>query len=79
MEEKILEIAKYVQFNAEAEAKAVFDYTEMIKFVVASDIEEETKKKVVDIISELIADELNHETKLHELYTSLVGIEQNKD
>ena len=79
MEEKILEIAKFVQFNAEAEAKAVFDYTDMIKYVADSDIDEETKEKVVATISEIIADELNHQTKLHELYTSLVGIEQNKD
>lgn len=79
MEEKILEIAKFVQFNAEAEAKAVFDYTDMIKFVAESDIEEETKKKVIATISEIVADELNHQTRLHELYTSLVGIEQNED
>ena len=79
MEEKILEIAKFAQFNAEAEAKAIFDYTGMIKFVAESDIDEETKEKVVATISEIIADELNHQTKLHELYTSLVGIEQNKD
>ena len=37
------------------------------------------RKKIVDIINEIISDELNHANKLLELYTMLTGIEPNKD
>lgn len=74
-----LEIAKLCQFNKKAEAQAVEDYTEMIKQVLASDIEETQKEKIVNTISELISDELNHQMKLGELYVMLTGIEPNKD
>lgn len=72
-----LEIAKLCQFNEKAEAQAVEDYTEMIKQVLASEIEE--KETIVNTISELISDELNHQMKLGELYVMLTGIEPNKD
>ena len=44
MEEEILEIAKETQLNAEAEAKAVKDYTEMISKILATNLDEETKE-----------------------------------
>lgn len=75
----VLEIAKLCQFNEKAEAQAVEDYTEMIKQVLASEIEEEQKETIVNTISELISDELNHQMKLGELYVMLTGIEPNKD
>ena len=78
MENQILELAKLVQFNAKAEAQAVLDYTEMIRNVIESDIADDIKSAVLQTIEEIIADELNHETKLHELYTYLTGIEQNQ-
>lgn len=74
-----LEIAKLCQFNEKAEAQAVEDYTEMIKQVLASEIEETQKEIIVNTISELISDELNHKMKLGELYVMLTGIEPNKD
>lgn len=74
-----LEIAKLCQFNEKAEAQAVEDYTEMIKQVLASEIDEEKKEILVNTISELISDELNHQMKLGELYVMLTGIEPNKD
>lgn len=72
-----LEIAKLTQFNEKAEAQAVEDYTEMIKRVLESDLEEGKKSVLVDTISELISDELNHQMKLGELYVMLTGIEPN--
>ena len=75
----VLDIAKLCQFNEKAEAQAVEDYTEMIKQVLASEIEEEQKETIVNTISELVSDELNHQMKLGELYVMLTGIEPNKD
>lgn len=75
----VLDIAKLCQFNEKAEAQAVEDYTEMIKQVLASEIDEEQKETIVNTISELISDELNHQMKLGELYVMLTGIEPNKD
>lgn len=74
-----LEIAKLCQFNEKAEAQAVEDYTEMIKQVLASEIEDDKKEILVNTISELISDELNHQMKLGELYVMLTGIEPNKN
>ena len=75
----VLDIAKLCQFNEKAEAQAVEDYTEMIKQVLASEIDEEQKETIVNTISELVSDELNHQMKLGELYVMLTGIEPNKD
>lgn len=79
MEQEILEIAKEAQLNAEAEAKAVKDYTEMIAKILESNLDIETKNTAVDVIKELISDELNHEMRLGELYVALTGIEPNKN
>ena len=75
----MLEIAKAVEFNAKAEAQAILDYTEFLNLVKNSMLDDEEKAEITDIIAEIIADELNHEKKLHELYTALTGIETNKD
>ena len=75
----ILEIAKSVEFNAKAEAQAILDYTEFLNLVKKSELNEEEKVEITDIIAEIISDELNHEKKLHELYTALTGIETNKN
>jgi len=75
----VLDIAKLCQFNEKAEAQAVEDYTEMIKQVLASEIDEEQKETIVNTISELVSDELNHQMKLGELYVMLTGIEPNKN
>lgn len=77
--EDILELAKLTQFNEKAEAQAVEDYTEMINKVLASGIDEEKKETIVNSISEIVSDELNHQMKLGELYVYLTGIEPNKD
>lgn len=77
--EDILEIAKSVQFNEKAEAQAVLDYTEMLKIILSSNIDENIKNVAVETISEIISDELNHQMKLGQLYVLLTEIEPNKD
>lgn len=79
MEEEILELAKLTQFNEKAEAQAVEDYTEFLRKILASGIDEEKKSVLVSTISELIADELNHQMKLGELYVLLTEIEPNQN
>ena len=84
MEEKeeisILELAKLVEFNEKAEAQAVLDYTEMMKRTIESEnVSQETKDRIIDVISEIVADELNHQKLLIELYTYLTDIEPNKE
>lgn len=75
----VLEIAKFCQFNEKAEAQAVLDYSEMLNQVLASEIDEEKKEMIVNSISEIVSDELNHQMKLGQLYVYLTGIEPNKD
>lgn len=84
MEEKeeisILELAKLVEFNGKAEAQAILDYTEMMKRTIESEnVSQETKSKIIDYLSEIVADEINHKIKLIELYTYLTNIEPNKE
>ena len=57
----MIEIAKLTQFNEKAEAQAIFDYTEMIRVISESEIDEELKDELNAKIAELIADELNHQ------------------
>ena len=75
----VLEIAKFCQFNEKAEAQAVEDYTEMMKRVVDSSLEQNKKDAVIDNIMEIISDELNHQKRLGDLYVMLTGIEPNED
>ncbi len=79
MEIGVIDAVGQVLYNANAENKAVSDYTFMINAVNKSDLDYDTKEKIVDIINEIISDELNHANKLLELYTMLTGIEPNKD
>lgn len=75
----IYEIAKLIQFNSQSEAKAVLDYTELIRVIENSSLGEEDKQRLTDLIKELIADELNHENVLQEIYTFLTNIEAKKE
>ena len=77
--EELFEIAKQIEFNAKAEAQAVYDYTDLIKMLGGIDIEEDKKQEIADSIQEIIADELNHQNKLQSIYTYLTTIEPNKD
>lgn len=76
----LTEIAQLTQFNAKAEAQAISDYTTMIaKIMECDDFTEEEKKKYVEVISELTADELNHSRKLDEMYVDIMGIQPKKE
>lgn len=75
----ILEIAKEIEFNAKAEADAVLYYTELLKTILASNLDEEDKQVISAVINEIISDELNHQAKLKTLYIQLTGIQENGD
>lgn len=75
----ILKIAKSLQDNNIKEADAVSYYTETLSMIADSDLDEEKKKVVVENLSEIIADELNHQKLLEELYTYLTSIEAKED
>ena len=74
-----LSLAQAVEFNMKAEAQAVLDYTDMLSQTESSSLEETDKKFIKETISEIVADELNHQKKLKMLYTMLTGIKANKD
>ena len=76
---ELLEIAKEIEFNAKAEAQAVLDYTELLKKTLESGIDEEKINLIVNTISEIVSDELNHQMKLGQLYVELTDIEPNKN
>lgn len=75
---KIFDIAKVVEFNEKEEANAVYYYSEFLATTMNADIDETDKKYIQSVISEIISDELNHQQKLHTLYTVLTGIQTNK-
>ena len=75
----ILAVAKAVQYNLKSEGQAIIDYTSLIDIISNSTMEQQEKDNALNIISELVADELNHEQKLSVLYSALTGIEAKKD
>jgi len=74
-----LTIAQAVQYNLKSEAQAIMDYTSLIEVMSNSTLDQQEKEHALSVISELVADELNHEKKLSELYNVLTGIETKKD
>lgn len=79
MENDILEIANEMQSNAKAEAQAVIDYDNTIKKIMESSLNEEMRKLLISGLREIIADELNHNSKLQNFYIILTEIEPNKN
>lgn len=75
----LLELAKVIQENAEAEADAIKDYTALLQLLDKTSIPEEDRDFIRENINEIISDELNHQTRLKALYTMLTGIEENKN
>ena len=73
------ELAKATEFNEKAEAQAVYDYTEMMKVIDLAPIMPDEKEELKAVIAEIIADELNHQEKLRQLYIRLTAIMPNKD
>ena len=77
--ENIYEISAIIQRNNEDEAVAIKGYTELLDLVFKSDLTNESKEKIFASIKEIIADELNHQQKLQELYSFLTSIQPNID
>ena len=73
------EIAKLIEFNAKAESQAIYDYTEFLSQVAIAEIDDEMKEEIASEISEIVSDELNHQTRLHALYEKIAGIKENKN
>jgi len=73
------ELAKATEFNAKAEAQAIYDYSEMMKFIDQAPILPDEKDEMKLIIAEIISDELNHQEKLRQLYIKLTAVSPNKD
>lgn len=73
------ELAKATEFNAKAEAQAIYDYSEMMKFIDQAPILPDEKDEIKLIIAEIISDELNHQEKLRQLYVKLTAVSPNKD
>ena len=73
------EISSLIQDNNKDEAEAISNYTKLLDAVSKSTLEEYEIEKIFDIIREIIADELNHQKRLQEIYTLLTSIEPNKE
>jgi len=78
MNDIYFDIASDLQYNAKQEAQAVLDYTNLLDKINSSKIDESTRNILIDNISELISDELNHQAVLNKLFVNLTNIEPNK-
>lgn len=72
-------VATDVQQNVVAEADAIEKYNHLLELVADSDIPQNKKEVIRSNIYEIIGDELNHQTRLKELYTLITGIKESKD
>lgn len=72
-------VATDIQYNITAEADAIEKYNHLLELVDDSDIPKNKKEIIKSNIYEIIGDELNHQTRLRELYSLVTGIKENKD
>lgn len=72
-------IATLVQTNNKAEAEAIEYYTDFLDNVQNSTLPDEQKSHIKAVIDEIIADELNHQILLQQIYTELTGIIPKKE
>lgn len=81
MEELItsLEIARYSSMNNKDEADAIAKYTDFIIKIKSSTLSDADKSEIIAIVEEIIADELNHQKRLEEIYVYLTDIKPNKE
>lgn len=75
----LLELAQGCAYNDRFEADAIQKYTEFLRMIAESEIDENDKNEMTEQIEEIISDELNHQNKLREIYTRLTNIMPNKD
>ena len=72
-------IAQLLQENNKDEAEAIANYTELLTVIPEFELEEDLSQELMEAITEIIADELNHQQVLNELYIKLTEIEPNKE
>lgn len=72
-------IAKELQENNKDEAEAVSKYTKLLGELDEIDFDYKSKKQLMNDISEIISDELNHQEKLKKWYVKITNIEPNKE
>ena len=74
-----LDIARYASMNNKDEADAIAKYTDFIIKIKSSELLDAEKSEIIAIVEEIIADELNHQKRLEDIYTYLTGIVENKE
>ena len=74
-----IEIATELQYNIKAEATAITDYNMLLDLIDKSDIPSGQKLAIISAVYEIIADEMNHQDVLQNLYTSVTGISAKED
>lgn len=72
-------VATDIQYNITAEADAIEKYNHLLELVKDSNLPANQKEVIQGNVFEIISDELNHQTRLQELYTLVTGIKENKD
>lgn len=74
-----IDMAIELQYNIKAEATAITDYNRLLDMIDKSDIPSGQKLAIISAVYEIIADEMNHQDVLQNLYTSVTGISAKKD
>lgn len=74
-----LDIARYASMNNKDEADAIAKYTDFIIKIKSSELSDAEKSEIIAIVEEIIADELNHQKRLEEIYIYLTDIKANKE
>lgn len=74
-----LDIARYASMNNKDEADAIAKYTDFIIKINSSELSDAEKSEIIAIVEEIIADELNHQKRLEEIYIYLTDIKANKE
>lgn len=80
---ELLELATEIQVNAKNEAEAVIEYTVLLQKIERISKTSNNLKDVCERLSaqieEIVADELNHQIKLTQLYSDLTEINISED
>lgn len=74
-----IDMAIELQYNIKAEATAITDYNRLLDMIDKSDIPSGQKLAIISAVYEIIADEMNHQDVLQNLYTLVTGISAKKD
>ena len=72
-----LKVGAIIQQALLGEAQATRDYSNQLAEI--AELSPELADKCAEVIAEIVADELNHENKLHKLFQEITGIAENKE